>query len=1103
MSFPRRIAVAAPVVALAAVSPLHAQVTTGSLAGRVTNGTSGEPVPTAQVTAVHTPSGTTYRASVRADGRFAIPGMRVGGPYEVTVRALGFAPGTRNGVTVELGNQTELAFVLNTAAVQLAQVQVVASTGTLSSARTGAATKVTSEQIQALPTINRSLTDFTRLTPQASGGTFAGQDTRFNNITIDGAFFNNSFGLGTGQPGGRTNVAPIPIEAIEQVQINIAPFDVRQGNFVGAGVAAVTKSGTNNVEGAFYFNKQNQSYVGKKAGANAFNPGTFDFGLIGGRISGPIIKNKLFIFADAERDKRQEPGTTFLANSGTQTVTGNVTRVLASDLQRVSDFLAQNFKYNTGPFTGYDNETPSTRVLLRTDFNANDNNKFSLRYTLLNSSADQLVSNSSSLGFGNRRTNSNAMSFQNSGYSILENSRSIVGEWNAQLRGGRMSNNTLVGYTTNDESRGYKGDFFPTVDILKDGVTYMNFGFEPFTPNNQLRYKTLQAQDNFSLFLDKHDLTFGATFEKYNSDNVFFQGANSVYVYNSLDDFLADAQGYVANPNRTTSPVTLRQFQVGWVNIPGLTEPLQQLQVYSYGAYVQDQWRPARGVQLTLGVRADLPVFSSTGFANAQANALNFRDAAGNTVHYATEKLPDRNILWSPRLGFNWDVRGDRSTQLRGGTGVFSGRPPYVWISNQIGNNGIILGSESLTNTTTRPFNPDPNAYKPKTVTGAPASSYTLNFTDPKLRFPQTWRSDFAVDQKLPWGVVGTAEVLYGKDVNGPAYVNANLPAPQATYTGADQRPRWTNRRINANVTDAFTITNEARGYNYTASASLEKAFEGGFFAKAAYSYSAAKNTVDPGSIAAGSWQTNAMPLDPNNPPLGYSAYSPGHRAFLALSYKKEYFKVGATGVSLFLDASTGGAASSGNVIITTNGSYVFSGDANGDGGTSNDLIYIPRNQGEMNFVQFTTGSGATAKTFTVQQQKDAFEAYIQQDEYLSKHRGSYAMRGAVFLPMTTRADLSVTQDIFRSAFGKRNNLQLRLDVLNVGNLLNKNWGVGQRLVATGGQLLTNPAVDASGALSYRLRVINNELLKAQTFEKSAGLTDVYRMQLGVRYSFR
>ena len=1063
-------------------------------------GTTTTALNAAQIIAVHRPSGTTYRATTRADGRYVIPGMRVGGPYTVTVRALGYAPETRDNLLLDLGTRADVAFALTAVASRLSEVQVQATTGTLTAARTGAATNIERSAIATLPTISRTINDFTRLTPQASSnGTFVGQDSRSNNTTVDGAFFNNAFGLGTGQPGGRTNVAPIPLDAIDQIQVNVAPYDVRQGNFVGAGVNAVTRSGTNNFEGSGYYFGRNQSFVGTTAYGQAFNPGTFKFSQLGARLGGPIVHDRLFFFANYEDDRLIQPANTFLPNTGTQTATGNTTRVLQSDVQRVSDLLTKEFNYQTGPVSGYNAATPSQRALAKLDFNANDQNKFSLRYITLNSSADFLASNSNSLGFGNRRSNLNSLSYANSGYSILENIRSLVGEWNSQPGGGRLSNNFIGGYTTNDESRGYKGAIFPTVDILKDGVTYLNFGFEPFTPDNQLRYNTFQLQDNLTVYASDHELTFGAQFERYRSDNVFFPGSQSVYVYNSIDDFYADAADYAAHPNRTTSPVTLRRFQVRYNNIPGQTEPLQPLRVLSYGAYAQDQWRVTPRLRLTYGARLDLPVFSATGFTNPQANALTFRDENGNPMQYQTQKLPDKNVLFSPRLGFNWDVRGDRSTQLRGGTGVFSGQPPYVWISNQIGQNGIQTGFSQLDNTTARPFNPNPDAYKPATVTGAPASSYELDFTDPRFKFPQQWRSNLAVDQRLPYGLVLTGEAIYGRDVNGAYYINANLPAPQGRYTGVDQRPRWIATtagvdptRINQNITAAYVLKNENSGYNYDLAASLEKSFRNGLYVKAGYNYAAARNVVDPGSIASGSWTGNAIALDPNRPGVAYSAYSPGPREFLAVSYRREYFHFGATTLSVFAENAIPLSPATGQ----QNASYTFGGDLNGDGAAGNDLIYIPRNRSEMNFQAYTSGT----TSFTVQQQQDAWEAFINQDKYLSAHRGQYAQRNAVFLPTVVRADASLAQDIFRTAVGKRNAVQVRLDIFNVTNLLNNRWGVGQQLVTT--QPLTAVGADASGAALYRLRAINNQLITS-TFQRTAGVNDVYRMQLGVRYSFQ
>ncbi len=1078
------LAAAVTVIALLP-SSAAAQVTTASVVGIVT-ASGGSPVAAARITATHTRSGTVYVAQSRADGRYIIPAARVGGPYTITAKLIGYAPKSQEGIMLDLGVQTAVNFDLAAAAVTLGAVSVTAEAGTFSGSRTGAATKVGIEAIAAFPTLSRTITDFTRLTPQSSGSSFAGMDNRFNNITIDGSYFNNSFGL-AGQPGGRTNVAPIPVEAVEQIQVNIAPFDVRQGNFVGAGVNAVTRSGTNEFKASAYYVTRNQGLVGNKIQDVAFNPGTFKYALAGAWLSGPIIKNKLFFFTSFEDDKNTAPGTTFLANTGGQTVTGNVTRVLESDLQGLSTFLASKFDYQTGPYAGYNNETPSKRFLLKVDYNINDRNKLSVRHNTLTSQADILISNSSSLGFGTRRTNSQSMSYQASGYLALENINSTVAELTSQLRE-KLSNSLLVGYTSNNESRGYKGAFFPTVDILQNGSTYISFGMDPFTPSNQLRYRTFQMQNNLSYYVGKHDLTVGLAYEKYHSDNVFYQGANSVYIYNSLADFYTDANDFLANRSRTTSPVTVNRFQVQYVNIPGLVEPLQPLDVTYLSGYAQDSWRPTSRLNVTLGLRFDRPSFGATAYTNTQANGYTFRDRNGNPVKYQTQQLPEATFLWSPRVGFNWDVTGDKVTQLRGGTGIFTGKPAYVWISNQIGNNGILTGAIDVVNTRAYPFNPDASAYKPKTVSGTPAASYTLNFTEPGFKFPQIWRTNIAVDRRLPFGFIGTLEYMYSRDVNGMYYTNANLPAQVGRFSGVDSRPRWNTasfgNRVQSNVTGAYVLGNQDGGYTWNWAASLEKNFTFGLTSKLAYSYGIARNTHDPGSIAAGNWTSNPIAGNPNLAPVSYSQFSPGHRYLLALSYKRKLLSIGPTSVSLFAEGRTLG-----------NASYTFSGDANGDGASGNDLIYIHRNAGEMNFEQYTS-SGAT---FTVAQQQAAWEAYIQQDEYLSKHRGEYAERGAVFLPMLLRTDLSFAQEFSSRIAGTGNSLELRLDILNVGNLINNGWGVSERLVSN--QPLIARGLDANGVMLYRLRNIGTSLMTS-SLQYNAGLSDTYQMQLGVKYRF-
>jgi hypothetical protein len=1050
-------------------------VTTAGMSGKVTEA-NGQPLPGANVVATHLPSGTRYGAVSNLDGNYSIPGMRVGGPYRLTASFIGYGNQEVDGIVLSLGVFANVNMTMYEDGQELSEVVVTGAQGNVfSSERTGASTAIDNRALNSLPTISRSINDFTRLTPQSNGQSFAGQDSRLNNITVDGSYFNNSFGLGSGSnPGGRTGVSPISLDAIDQISVNVAPYDVRQGNFTGAGVNTVTRSGTNEFTGSAYYFFRNNNNVGTKAGDNTFTPGDFTYKQIGFRVGGPIIKDKLFFFASFEDEVEARPGTTWKANRG-EAVEGNVTRVLASDLDQLSTFLKSKYDYETGPYEGYDNETLGTKFLIKLDYNINDKNKLSFRYNHLNSSTDVLMSGSSSLGFGARNGSVNALNFQNSNYSIMENIRSFVTELNTRIKQ-NMSNSLIVGYTYQDESRGFKGSFFPMVDILKEGRTYTSFGFEPFTPNNELRYKTFQIQDNLQIFAGKHTITAGFSYEHYQSENVFFPGSQSAYVFNSLEDFYASANG--------DTGINLRRFQVRWNNVPGSEKPIQPLEVNYGGIYVQDEIQIRNNFKATLGLRVDAPFFSQTALRNESAEKLFFRNGEGALVNFRTDKLPDANLLWSPRVGFNWDVFNNQTTQVRGGTGIFTGKPAYVWISNQVGNNGMLTGFAQLDNTTARPFSPNPDTYKPKEVTGAPASSYELALTESNFKFPQVWRTNVAVDQKLPAGIIATGEFIYSADVNGVAYYNGNLPVHQRSFNGKDNRPRYTSNRINSNVPNAVVLSNQAVGTSWVASVSLEKPFSSGLYVKAAYSYGESKNTVDAGSIAAGTWFNNPVSRDPNNPGLGFSNNNLGHRGFAVASYSKDFFKFGNTSFSLFWETRTIG-----------NGSYRFSGDMNGDGGFSNDLIYIHANKSEMNFQEYT----ASGKTFTAAQQADAWEAYILQDKYLSANRGKYAERGAVIMPMITRADFTFAQQIFTNIKGKKNALEFRVDILNVGNLLNNDWGLGQTFNAI--QPLTNPSVDANGVSRYRLAQLGGNLI-SETYRPTANVNDVWRMQFGLRYIF-
>jgi hypothetical protein len=1056
-------------------------VTTSSISGKVTSNLD-ENLSGALVVAVHIPSGTKYSTVTNNEGRYFIPNMRIGGPYAVSTSFIGYTPAVVTEVMLSLGITSNVGIMMIEDTIGIEGFTVSGDlTSVFSSERTGASTSITNQNLNRLPTISRNINDFTRLSPQASGNSFAGQDGRLNNITVDGSYFNNSFGLGSGSnPGGRTGVSPISLDAIDQISINVAPYDVRQGNFVGAGINTVTRSGTNEYSGSVYGFSRNNNLVGTQAGDRQFNPGEFDYKQYGFRLGGPIIKNKLFFFTSFEDEKNITPGTTFISNNGNEETGGNVTRVLSKDLDELSTFLKSKFGYETGPYQGYDHTTAATKFLTKLDWNVNDNNKVSVRYNHLDSYTDVLASGSSSLGFGGRNFNLNALNFQNSNYIINENIRSIVGELNSKLRS-NVTNNLIIGYTYQDESRGSRGDFFPMVDILKDGATYTTFGFEAFTPNNELRYKTFQVQNNLQIFKDISTWTFGVSYEKYQSENVFFPGSQSAYVFNSLEDFYSSANG---DPS-----VNVRRFQVRYNNIPGQVKPIQPLSVDYIGAYGQNELTLSDKLTTTIGLRVDIPFFGLTGLRNPEVETMTFFNSSKESVKFRTDALPEANLLWSPRVGFNYDVKGNQTTQIRGGSGIFTGRPAYVWISNQIGNNGILTGFERLDNTTLRPFNPNTETYKPTTVTGEPARNYELALTETSFKFPQIWRTNLAVDQKLPWGLIGTAELIYSKDVNGVSYYNANLAPYNFRYGGPDPRERWfggnSATRINQKIDNAVVLGNQAIGSSYVGSVSLEKPFENGLYAKAAYSYGVTKNTVDAGSIAFGSWNNNPHSGDPNNPGLGFSSNSMGHRVFTALSYSKDIFKrLGNTSAGLFWEGRTLG-----------NISYVYGGDFNGDGGFSNDLIYVHRSKNEMRFQEFTS----SGKTFTPKEQADAWESFILQDKYLSKNRGNITERGAIFLPMVFRADFNFTQQLFANIRGKRNSLEFRADVLNVGNLLNTSWGVGQ--FATTTSPLIPAGISSDGLPQFRLRNFGQNLV-SQSFQKSANVPDVWRAQFGLRYSF-
>lgn len=1077
----------------------QAQVTTASISGTVVDN-KGEALPGATVIAIHVPSGTKYGSVTNLAGRYIMPAVRVGGPFKVSVTFIGFTDKSKENVMTNLATTTNINFSMAEEGKELSEVVVRANkSDVFSSARTGASQTLGKEALATLPTIgSRSINDFTKYNPQGNGRSFGGADSRLNNFTIDGSQFNNSFGLGSSaQAGGRTGSTAISLDALEQVQVNIAPYDVRQSGFIGAGLNAVTRSGTNNVEGSVYgFTRNNtKTYVGTQAKENLVTAGKFQEQIAGFRLGLPLIKNKLFLFTNAEFQAKTEPATPWVAKGSANA--GNATRVEKADLDAVSALLKSKLGYETGPYEAFDNATTSNKFLVRLDYNLNDKTKITARYTYHDSAADIPISNSNAAGFGNRTLNVNSMAYQNSGYIIQDNSRSIVGEINSQISN-KLANNIIIGYDKQIEDRAYKTpNLFPTIDILKDNATYISVGFDPFTPSNKLNYGTFHITDNLTYFAGKNTITVGANFERYKSNNLFFPASNGVYVYNSLKDFTDAANGVTG--------VTTNIFQYRYSALAGGVEPLQVLKVNKFDLYGQDDIQFSNNFRLSVGIRASAIAFDQNALENKAITAQTYK-LAGSDYKINTGQLPKTKLLWEPRLGFNWDVTGKKETQLRGGTGVFTGRPPYVFVSNQIGNNGILTGFLDARGTKNYDLLADPSKYRPATPTLP--STFDIAATDPNYQFPQVWKSNFAIDQRLPFGIIATVEAIYGKNINAVNYYDVNLEPGTRNFAGADTRSRFpgsgltgaaqTNAlRINDNVARAALMTSETVGDNYSLTFKLEKTASKGFGAMVAYTVSQAKDLMSAGSIAASSW-TGARSVNGNNIlGLTFSDNDIPARAIGFLTYRINYGKKngGATTFGLGYEGGYG----------TSRYSYTMNGDMNGDGVAGNDLLFVPAKASDIAFV--ARAAAGTTPAFSIDQQVAAYDAYINQDKYLSTLRGKYVDRNGSYFPWLNQFDLNILQDIYITAGGKRHTLQAGFVIQNVANLLNSQWGVAKQLV--GATPLAFVAVTAAGVPTYRLNLqtiteggVVKQILQRDTFVNRASVNDVWRGQLSLRYFF-
>ena len=1082
-----------------------AQVTTSSLSGVVVD-QNGEPVIGAAVLALHEPSGTVYGAVTNADGRYTIQGMRPGGPYKVDFSCLGYQEAAFTGVTLQLAE----TFTLNAKVVEstefLEATVVIADAASKfnSQERTGAVTNINNAQITAIPTVNRSITDVTRLSPYGGNGmSFAGSDGRLANFTVDGANFNNNFGLSSNLPGGGN---PISIDAIEELQVVISPYDVRQTNFIGGGVNAITKSGTNTFKGTAYIYHKNENMQGDAvdgeqiSGARDKNRST-TYGLTFG---GPIVKNKLFFFVNAEMIKVPSIVNRWRGSTnGKEDANNYISRTTLADLQRVSDHVKSKYGYDTGSWTDFPANESNIKVLARLDWNISQKHKLALRYNY----TKNLVWNSpngTSMDGGTRmadyRMSQKSMSYANSMYSM----QNLVNTWSLDLNSrltDNLSNQFLATFSKLDDIRGTNSEEFPFIDILdgdlmEDGVgtnNYMALGYELFTWNNAVHNTVANVKDDLTWYLGKHKITGGINFEYQMADNQYMRNGTGYYRYNSVSDFINGA-----NPEVVC-------LTYGY---DGEQKPAARVQFYKAGIYAQDEWNATDNFKLTYGLRLDGLFFNNGDLMTNQAvYDLKYYPRANNyqETHIDTGKWPTSKVTFSPRVGFTWDVFGNKSLKVRGGTGLFSGRLPLVFFTNMPTNGGMVQYQAQINakNASKMGFSMDefagglvtengkatlnallnklqglgyPTTVKPEDGTVPSA----VNGVDPKFKMPQVWKTSLAFDYTFPTSFPFsiTGEGIFNKTVNAVSISDWSIPdvGGFARFNGADNRPIYPSGYRNG--TKAFVLENTSKGYGWSANVTLNMQPIEGLSLMAAYTHTVNKEiTGMPGSAAESAFTYVPTNEGPNYIKLHNSQYVTPDRVVASATH---HDKCG-NHYSLIYEAWRGGY----------NYSYMTTNDMNGDG-YNYDAIYIPTDK----------QVAANEFRFVSNDDRDRFMDYVHNDSYLSKHQGQYAEAYSVYSPWIHRLDFSYKHDFTVKIGQTKNTLQLSLDVKNLLNLFNNSWGVAKYMnpAITEGKILKYEGVDDNGYA--RFSTPSYIPGSTQTFISSHTIGQCWYASIGIKYMF-
>ena len=1094
-------------VMLLLTTTVSAQVTTASMSGKVVDA-SNESLIGATVRAVHTPTGTIYNTVTQSNGQYRFQNLRIGGPYTVEFSYVGFNPEKVSNINLVLGEDHTLNIVMKEDAQTLGEVLVVADrSSVISSNRTGAQEIITRDKMDKMPSLSHSLTDFTKLTPMSSGSNFAGTSYRFNNVTVDGASFNNSFGLSSSL--GAAGTEPISLEALEQVQVMIAPYDVRNGAFTGAGINSVTKSGSNQWHASAYMYTKSPSMTGYRQKDDINTVTEFSNHQYGISLSGPIIKNKLFFYLNGEMDRQEKPVNYKPRATKNDEVTGEYSFADAQTLEQLSQFLQNKFDYNPGTYNVGSIPTEADRITARVDWNINQKNTLSVKYFYLKSFATNSPSTSGAPTNG-RGANSYAIPFSSCYYRTNNNFNIVMADLVTNIND-RMSNTLKVGYSALRDYRDMDGGFFPQVDILDGtsaGNAFTTFGTEVNSYNNMLNSDIYQIQDNFTWIIDKHQLTFGTQSDYRKFKNGYGYSFAGSWRYSSVDSFYEDANNYLAwkeaGADPATRPTTLATSFSQKYAVQGNGFPYAYVDILSLGFYVQDKWTVTPNLNLTLGLRIDTPIFLTDLDKNDEAAGLTFQ--GGEKIDVS--KYPKTKPLLSPRLGVNWNVFGDGKLQVRGGTGIFSGTPPYVWLSNQAGNNGLLFGDLAKG----RPF--DGIALVTPTAADIKSSKMDLAVTDRDFKYPQLWKTNFAVDYSFGDGWIATVEMLYNKDLNAIYHRNIGLNDPVgyvqegsgkerpffATGVATDSKTGLdypTGYYITGRTTNVIQMKNTSKGYSFYTTLQLQKNFYHGvmkgLYLNGSYSFGKSKSVTDgSSSVASSAWKYRPA-VNPNVEETGYASGSFRGRLLLQAAYTAEWSKNASTSIGAIYQ-----------MYQPFRYSYTYNGDVNGDGQNMNDLIYIPKDRTDINIVP-ATGDERSADDIWKQ-----IDAFIKQDNYLSKHRGEYAERNGAITPWAHQLDINITHDIkLPLKNGQVHTLRFSFDIANFLNLLNKDWGVKETTVYGSSSspqyqflTMTQAPTAANGYKPGFTMPLNNKKVVTDTFKDLNEQSSRWQMQFGIKYFF-